>query len=196
MLRLRRLHGERAQKQQQLQNFDLEIALADALRHRVELRENVRHALRRARDEAGGVRAEFFNERARSHLDVLEKARQTIRRARRVDRYRDAVVVPGREARRGRRLGALHDRQIARREEKAGAAIRVGDAPLAAVVDLEAAGRMRALHGAERGVYVVISDFDARENRVDRLHHFPIGIIEMIDRVLRVLMQHRRLRIR
>ena len=93
-------------------------------------------------------------------------------------------------------MGALHDRQIARREEKAGAAIRVGDAPLAAVVDLEAAGRMRAPHGADRGVDVVIHDLNTRENRIDRLHHFPIDIIEMIDRVLRVLMQHRRLRIR
>ena len=63
-------------------------------------------------------------------------------------------------------------------------------------MDLEAAGRVRALHGAGRSVHVVIRDLDARENRVDRLHHFPIGIVEMIDRVLRVLMQHRRLRIR
>lgn len=104
--------------------------------------------------------------------------------------------MPGRKTRRGRRLGALHDRQIARREEEAGVAIWVGNAPLAAVVDLKAAGCLRAPHGADRGVDVVIHDLNTRENRIDRLHHFPIGIIEMIDRVLRVLMQHRRLRIR
>ena len=101
--------------------------------------------------------------------------------------------MPSRKTRRGRRLGALHDRQIARREEEAGVAIWVGNPPLAAVVDLKAAGCLRAPHGADRGVDVVIHDLNTR---VDRLHHFPIDIIEMIDRVLRVLMQHRRLRIR
>ena len=45
VLRLGRLHGERAQKQQQLQDLDFEIALADGLRHGVELGKNVRHAL-------------------------------------------------------------------------------------------------------------------------------------------------------
>lgn len=109
-----------------------------------------------------------------------------------VDRHRDAVVVPGWEARRGRCRRALHDRQIARRKEKACVAIRVGDAPLAAVVDLQTAGRACALHGAGRGVHVVIHDLNARENRVDRLHHFPIGAAETIDRVLGILMQHRR----
>ena len=63
------------------------------------------------------------------------------------------------------------------------------------MVDLEAAWRVRALHGAGRSVHVVIRDLDARENRIDRLHHFPVGAIETIDRVLRILMQHRRLRV-
>ena len=128
---------------------------------------------------------------------VPDLARQRLFHNVSVERDRQLVVVAGRKVERARVLLAQIELHIPRR--------RVGDqvvargvihAPLAAVVDLEAAGRMRALHGAERGVYVVISDFDARENRVDRLHHFPIGIIEMIDRVLRILMQHRRLRIR
>ena len=57
-------------------------------------------------------------------------------------------------------------------------------------MDLEAAGRARALHGAGRGMHIVIRDLDARENRVDRLHHFPVGAVETVDRVLRILMQH------
>ena len=63
-------------------------------------------------------------------------------------------------------------------------------------MDLEAAGRARALHGAGRGMHIVIRDLDARENRVDRLHHFPVGAVETVDRVLRILMQHCRLRVR
>ena len=174
VLRLRRLNGKRTQKQQQLQNLHLEIALADALRHRVELRENVRHARRRARDKAGTVRTEFFDERTRPHLDILQKARQAVRRARRVDRHRDAVVVPGRKAHRDCFCRALHDRQIARREKKAGIAIWVSDAPLAAVMDLETAGRTRTLRGGACRMDVVIRDLDSRENRVSRPCRFPV----------------------
>lgn len=110
-----------------------------------------------------GVRAEFFKERARSHLDVLEKARQAVRRAGRVDRYRDAVIMPGRKTRRGRRLGALHDRQIARREEEAGVAIWVGNAPLAAVVDLKAAGACARRMAQTVAWTSVIHDLNTRE---------------------------------
>ena len=174
VLRLRRLNGKRTQKQQQLQDLDLEVALADALRHGVELRKNVRHARRRARDKAGTVRTELFDERTRPHLDILQKARQAVRRARRVDRHRDAVVVPGRKAHRDCFCRALHDRQIARREKKAGIAIWVSDAPLAAMMDLETAGRTRALRGGACRMDVVIRDLDSRENRVSRPCRFPV----------------------
>ncbi len=64
-----------AEKQQELQHLDLEIASADAFRDVVQLRENMLQTFCRADDEALISRAEFLHQCSGTDIDVIQEAR-------------------------------------------------------------------------------------------------------------------------
>ena len=119
------------------------------------------HAGGGARSEVGTFLTELFCQQAGAHVDILEKAGQTIRGMRWVYGYSDAVVVSGGKA--GRPLTGVpqRDGEIAGGQKAETAAVLVLNAALPTVADLQQAGAVAPDQLTGGGMDVVIDDLDA-----------------------------------
>ena len=155
--------------QQQLQELHGEIAPADALRHGVELGEDVLHSGGGPGHEASVLPAVAVHQGLGADIHVLQKAGEALRRPGGIQGHGDAVVMAGGKT--GLPIRPGKDRHIPRRQAVGPVIHAVLHPALPAVVDGEAARLPRRLPGG--GVDIPIGEGHPREEEVPGQQHLP-----------------------
>ena len=158
-----------AEGQQQLQELHGEVAPADALRHGVELGEDVLHPGGGPGHEASALPAVAVHQGLGTDIHILQKAGEAVRRPGGVQGHGDAVVMAGGEA--GLPLPAGQHRHVPRRQAVGAAIHAVLHPALPAVVDGEAARLPCRLPGG--GVDIPVGQGDAGEEGVASQQQLP-----------------------